>query len=114
MALKIKTLKKKSSGPAQTSMQKSVAGEVGPEVNKTETPTVKDDTAGTLSSVDDQLALVHVEASVTVNLGNYESVRLGCSLSRYAHDTPEAIDSKFDQVKSWVEDKLSEMRAEVE
>lgn len=55
---------------------------------------------------------VGIEASMTINLGDYNSVRIGCSLHLPCYH--DEIDEVFDFGKQWVDDKMQRLRAEVD
>jgi hypothetical protein len=55
---------------------------------------------------------VGIEASMTINLGDYNSVRIGCSLHLPCYH--DEIDEVFDFGKQWVDEKMQQLRAEVD
>lgn len=105
MALKIKKNAKmgQTEKHAVVSTQKSSAGEAGPEVQES-VPT-----GMTPPPAVDGLPMceIGVEASMTVNLGNYESVRVGVSLKMPT--APTNVEKAYQETKDWVEDKMAEM-----
>jgi hypothetical protein len=54
-----------------------------------------------------EAAQVGVEASMTKNLGNYESVRLQCSLVLPC--AKDEIDDTFEFAQNWVNGKMEDM-----
>jgi hypothetical protein len=56
-------------------------------------------------------AMVGVGFGLTVNIGNFESVRMDVSLQVPCAD--DAVDETFPAVKGWVEDKLNAMAEEL-
>jgi hypothetical protein len=55
---------------------------------------------------------VGLEASITINLGNYNSTRLGVSLKLPA--LPSEIDDVFEYAKTWVDTRLSKLSDEAQ
>lgn len=53
-------------------------------------------------------AYVRVDGGLTVNLGNYESARIGVSISVPCHPTKRSIDQTYAAVSDMVSEKLEE------
>jgi len=64
-------------------------------------------------NVPDNAARVTVEAGITRNLGNYESIRYHVSLTLPCLPEAEDIDETYNSAKEWVDDKLSSINEEV-
>lgn len=62
-------------------------------------------------SVPDHPCVVSVMMNMTRNLGNYESLKIGVSLS--VPCPPELVDETYTDVKAWVDGKLNEVNQEV-
>lgn len=101
MALK---MKKKQSGAAAVSTTHKTKGQVTAQ---------KEENMDTPFSevIQSHGGTVGMEASVTINLGDFESVRIGISLSEPFEAGKR--DETFAEVKTWVEDTLSELRSDV-
>jgi len=98
MALKLK-------GKAQTSVEKKQAGKTMLEDHKEE------EVGGKLLSVE-PLDEVGIEASQTLNQGNYNSVRIGVSLK--LHCARGDINKTFEFAKDWVDTKMGDLLKELE
>ena len=59
-----------------------------------------------------QPASISVKAGVTINLGNYESGRVDVMLTMPCY--PEEIDGVYEDVKSWVDARVSHEKKEIE
>lgn len=59
-----------------------------------------------------QLATVTVEMSMTKNLGNYNSAKLGVHLSMPS--LPDEIETTYEGAKLWVENKVNELLEELQ
>lgn len=55
---------------------------------------------------------VGVDAAMTINLGDYNSVRIGVSLHLPCYH--QEIDEVFEFSKQWVDEKMQKLRAEVD
>lgn len=87
-------------GEARVSKQRKVGREEG----KTEETTEK---VGEPRMFEDPPCNVGVNMATTVNLGNYESVKLGVSL--HVPCKHEEINDTFDFARGWVEEKMTEL-----
>lgn len=99
MAVKMVT---KKAGKATTSVQHKGTG-----VEQTSQEAV-----GEPKTLEGATCNVGIEASMTINLGDYNSVRIGCSLHLPCYH--DEIDEVFDFGKQWVDDKMQRLRAEVD
>lgn len=61
---------------------------------------------------DSNLANVGVTVANTINLGNYNSIKISVSL--YHPSEPKNIDDTFDMVESWCSDKLQLMYKKIQ
>lgn len=59
-------------------------------------------------------ALVNVSMGLTKNLGNYESLKIQIGITIPCLPTGEDIEATYEQAKAWVDEKVSEVNAEVE
>ena len=55
---------------------------------------------------------VMVKLGYTKNLGNYESMRIDVSLAVPCHE--DEVDEKFEEIREWVDDKITGIVNEVE
>lgn len=62
---------------------------------------------------DSPTANLNVSLRGKVNLGNYESADFGVSLTLPCKNTPRAIELGFRTARAFVEEKMSELHAEV-
>ena len=99
MAIK---LVQKKPGLATTSVQHK----------KTGSELVTQQAVGEPKTLEGPTCNVGVEASMTINLGDYNSVRIGCSLHLPCYH--DEIDEVFDFGKQWVDEKMQQLRAEVD
>ena len=79
---------------------------------KTGSELVTQQAVGEPKTLEGPVCNVGVEASMTINLGDYNSVRIGCSLHLPCYHTE--IDDVFEFGKQWVDDKMQQLRAEVD
>jgi len=56
---------------------------------------------------------VGVSMAFTKNLGNYESLKVSVSLFMPCIPTPEEIEDTYEEVKGWVDGKISAIQSEV-
>ena len=63
-------------------------------------------------SVDGALAEIGYELGHTMNLGNFESLKMTVSIRLPALPTVTSLNLVFGEAKEWVEDKLSQVVAE--
>ena len=59
-----------------------------------------------------QPASISVKAGLTINLGNYESARVDVMLTMPCY--PEEVDSTYEDVKNWVDGRVSHERSQIE
>lgn len=64
--------------------------------------------------VPEQHATVSVEAGITRNLGNYESLRYSIILSVPCAADGDDIEETFNSAKDWVDEKLSAINSEID
>ena len=57
-------------------------------------------------------ASISVKAGLTINLGNYESARVDVMLTMPCY--PEEVDSTYEDVKNWVDGRISHERTQIE
>lgn len=62
-------------------------------------------------SVPEHPCVVSVMMNMTRNLGNYESLKIGVTLS--VPCTPENVEDTYTDIKAWVDGKLNEINQEV-
>lgn len=67
----------------------------------------------TFETVKEPSVEMHVEIGSTVNLGNYESVRVTIGVRRSCTDNPEALKLAYEDTKTWITTKIAEIRKEV-
>ena len=99
MAVKLVT---KKTGKATTSVQHKQTG----------AEQTSQEAVGEPKTLEGATCNVGIEASMTINLGDYNSVRIGCSLHLPCYH--DEIDEVFDFGKQWVDDKMQKLRAEVD
>jgi hypothetical protein len=56
---------------------------------------------------DGPVAEVGCDLGYTMNLGNYQSLKIGVSLRLPVNVTPDALDKGYEFVKNWVDGKLT-------
>ena len=59
-----------------------------------------------LGENDNNLAVVKLSKVLTVNLGNYESAKIGCSITRKCKDTDEVIMQTFADVSTLLDEQI--------
>lgn len=93
---------KKKSGTGTTSVQDK----------QTNTEKVEQETIPGTVLETHPFAEVGVEASMTRNLGNYESLRLQCSVRLPC--APDEIDDTFENAQNWVNSKMEALLEGIE
>jgi hypothetical protein len=90
----------------------AVVGQEHKKQGQTIAQDVQQEEVGEAKTLEGPTCNVGVDASFTKNLGNYESLRLGCSLHMpcYHHE----IDEVFEVCKAWVNAKMEAMIADIE
>lgn len=54
------------------------------------------------------VAIVNVNAGLTKNLGNYESIRVGVSITKPCAPDDVSIEATYQECSAWAEEKLVE------
>ncbi|CAA2141442.1 hypothetical protein [Hyphomicrobium sp. ghe19] len=104
-------LKKPMQPEAKTNVQEKHKGTVVSELNDSEKVEVPDEVVSK-KATSDPLCEVGVEASYTMNLGDYNSVRVQVSLKVQCQHAE--IDQVFDYTKEWTDTKMQTMIEEIE
>lgn len=95
-------------------MKKKVEAKTGKatvmkELNKVQTETQED--VGEAALYDQPTCNVGVNAGITKNLGNYESLKVGVSLNMPCY--PDEIEDVYSAAKKWVDDKMDSIVAQL-
>ena len=78
--------------------------------NKTGSELQTQELVGEPKGIEGPVCIVGIEASMTINMGDYNSVRIGCSLQLPCEHGE--IDEVFEFGKQWIDQKMQDLQPE--